>query len=196
MKINSDHINLPGLVTNIDIDISSRLRFILVLWFRLCLFFAAIIEFHFRIGILFLLLHLVSLLFRLFCLFRLFLFTFSVQQVRPLRLIWLSGPVDICQVMRWPVTSLMIEPQKLELIGKVSSELLVFGARVLPVMHRPDLVEKLWRLHWVRSQIDKETLVHVGHFTMVWHNHNAIVFDQRHGEQRLYPQVHPAVVNL
>ena len=58
-------------------------------------------------------------------------------------------------------------------------------ARVVPVMDRPDLVEKLRRFHRLRVEVDEETLVHVRNLAMVRNNHDSIVLYQGHGEQSL-----------
>ena len=69
--------------------------------------------------------------------------------------------------MRGPIASLVVESEQLELLGQVRREFLVLGTRVLPVVDRAHLVEKLARFHLVCSQVDKETLVHVGIITVV-----------------------------
>ena len=97
--------------------------------------------------------------------------------------------------MRGPIAGLMVESEQLELLGQVRRELLVLGARVLPVVDRAHLVEKLARFHRVCLQVDKETLVHVGVLAVVGQYHYAIVLDEGHGEQRLYAQVHAAVID-
>ena len=97
--------------------------------------------------------------------------------------------------MRGPIARLMVESEQLELLSQIRREFLVLRARILPVVDRTHLVEKFARLHGMRLQVDKETLVHVGIVLVIRQYHYAIVFMERHGKQCLYTKVHSIVVH-
>ena len=58
------------------------------------------------------------------------------------------------------------------------------------------LMVKLRCLHLSRSQVNEETLVHVRYVAVVRHQHDPIVFSQRHRQQGLDAKVHTSVVYL
>ena len=97
--------------------------------------------------------------------------------------------------MSGPIARLMIKAEQLELFSQIGREFLVLGARILPVVYRTHLMEKFARLHRMRLQVDKETLVHVGIILVIRQNHYAIVLMERHRKQCLYAEVHPVVVH-